>query len=43
MKKPPFIVIPPLFRLDAGRENILRIMRPGGDLPLDRESFFISM
>ncbi|HGJ5875198.1 MAG TPA: molecular chaperone [Arsenophonus sp.] len=39
-KKAPFIVTPPLFRLDAGRENILRIMRTGGDLPLDRESVF---
>ena len=39
-KKAPFIVTPPLFRLDAGRENILRIMRTGGDLPLDKESVF---
>ncbi|WP_148305560.1 molecular chaperone [Candidatus Arsenophonus nilaparvatae] len=39
-KKAPFIVTPPLFRLDAGRENILRIIRTGGDLPLDRESVF---
>ncbi|WP_233458166.1 fimbrial biogenesis chaperone [Arsenophonus endosymbiont of Apis mellifera] len=39
-KKAPFVVTPPLFRLDAGKENILRIMRTGGDLPLDRESIF---
>lgn len=38
--KAPFIVTPPLFRLDAGKENVLRIMRTGGDLPLDRESVF---
>lgn len=39
-KKAPFIVTPPLFRLDGGKENILRIMRTGGDLPLDKESVF---
>lgn len=39
-KKAPFIVTPPLFRLDSGKENILRIMRTGGDLPLNRESIF---
>ncbi|MCW6567186.1 molecular chaperone [Yersinia ruckeri] len=38
--KPPFIVTPPLFRLDAEKENTLRIMRTGGSLPTDRESVF---
>jgi len=38
--KPPFIVTPPLFRLDAGKENILRIVRTGGNLPTDRESLY---
>lgn len=38
--KPPFIVTPPLFRLDAGKENVLRIVRTGGNLPTDRESLF---
>ncbi|MFZ4832475.1 fimbrial biogenesis chaperone [Rouxiella sp. Mn2063] len=38
--KPPFIVTPPLFRLDAGKENILRIVRTGGNLPTDRESIY---
>lgn len=38
--KPPFIVTPPLFRLDAGNENILRIVRTGGVLPEDRESIY---
>ncbi|WP_045960633.1 fimbrial biogenesis chaperone [Xenorhabdus poinarii] len=39
-EKAPFIVTPPLFRLDAGKENILRIVRIGGHLPEDRESVF---
>ncbi|MCL1162081.1 molecular chaperone [Shewanella chilikensis] len=38
--KAPFIVTPPLFRLDAGQENILRIVYTGGQLPADRESVF---
>lgn len=38
--KPPFIVTPPLFRLDAGKENILRVIRTGGSLPDDRESMY---
>ncbi|MGR5945403.1 fimbrial biogenesis chaperone [Enterobacter sp. C4G1] len=38
--KPPFIVTPPMFRLDAGKENILRILRTGNHLPMDRESIF---
>ncbi len=38
--KVPFIVTPPLFRLDAGKENILRITYLGMPLPEDRESVF---
>lgn len=38
--KPPFVVTPPLFRLDAGNENQIRIIRAGGALPEDRESVF---
>lgn len=38
--KAPFIITPPLFRLDAGQENVLRIVRAGGDLPKDRESLY---
>lgn len=38
--KAPFIVTPPLFRINAGEENILRIVRTGGGLPEDRESVF---
>lgn len=39
-KKPPFTVIPPVSRLDAGQEKVLRIMKVQGDLPQDRESVF---
>jgi P pilus assembly chaperone PapD len=38
--KPPFIVTPPLFRINPGEENLLRIVRTGGNLPQDRESVF---
>ncbi|EME8537202.1 molecular chaperone [Salmonella enterica] len=38
--KAPFIVTPPLFRINPGEENILRIVRTGGNLPEDRESVF---
>ncbi|CAI1710933.1 Chaperone protein fimC precursor [Serratia ficaria] len=38
--KPPFIVTPPLFRLDGKKENVLRIINTGEHLPQDRESLF---
>ncbi len=38
--KVPFLITPPLFRLDAGQENALRIVRTGGNLPEDRESVY---
>ncbi|HGG6792739.1 TPA: molecular chaperone [Salmonella enterica subsp. diarizonae serovar 50:k:z] len=34
----PFIVTPPLFRLDGGQRNTLTITRTGGRLPADREA-----
>lgn len=34
----PFIVTPPLFRLDGGQRNTLTITRTGGSLPADREA-----
>lgn len=34
----PFIVTPPLFRLDGGRSNAVKITRTGGSYPSDRES-----
>jgi P pilus assembly chaperone PapD len=36
----PFIATPPLFPLAGGRENSIRIVRTGGELPADRESLF---
>ncbi|MBK5395583.1 molecular chaperone [Pseudomonas sp. TH39(2020)] len=37
-----FIVTPPLFRLDANHENILRVIFAGGaDVPQNRESLFL--
>lgn len=39
--KAPFIVTPPLFRLDAGRENTLRVIFTGENvLPDNRESVY---
>lgn len=35
----PFIVTPPLFRIDPGQQNVVRIVYTGG-LPTDRESVF---
>ena len=39
-KKPPFIITPPLFRLNMGQENLLRIIYIDDSLPTDRESVF---
>lgn len=36
----PFVVTPPLFRLDPEQQNVLRITFTGGALPADRESVF---
>lgn len=38
--KAPFIMTPPLFRLDGEQNNILRIVRTGGNLPTDQESLY---
>ncbi|CAI1874077.1 fimbrial biogenesis chaperone [Serratia ficaria] len=38
--KAPFMVTPPLFRLNGGRENTLRVMKTAQALPEDRESVF---
>ncbi len=35
-----FSVLPPLFRLEGNGENVIRVVRTGGDLPQDRESIF---
>lgn len=36
----PFMVTPPLFRLNGKQKNVLRIIRTGGNLAEDRESLF---
>lgn len=36
----PFIITPPLFRLDGGNGNRLRVVKTGGNLPQDRESLY---
>ncbi|WP_458737197.1 fimbrial biogenesis chaperone [Pseudomonas chlororaphis] len=36
----PFVAMPPLFRLDPHKEQILRIQKVPGALPEDRESVF---
>lgn len=36
----PFIVTPPLFRLEAGDNSSLRIIKTDGQLPADKESLF---
>lgn len=39
-EKAPFLITPPLFRLDGKQDNVLRVIRTGGNLPEDRESLF---
>lgn len=39
MGKAPFIITPPLYRLDKGQRNVMRIIRVG-NLPEDKESLF---
>ena len=38
--KAPFTVTPPLFRLNGGKENTLRVVKTAQALPEDRESVF---
>lgn len=38
--KAPFVITPPLFRMDSGEQNRLRIIYSGNPLPGDRESLF---
>lgn len=39
-KKTPFIITPPLFKLDPQKNNVLRIVNIEDTLPQDRESVF---
>lgn len=36
----PFIITPPLFRLDAGSDSSLRIIKSAGNIAKDKESLF---
>jgi fimbrial chaperone protein len=38
-QKAPFIITPPLYRLDGGKENLMRIIL-AGSLPQDKESMY---
>ena len=38
-RKVPFIITPPLYRLDPGQQNVMRIVR-AGNLPDNKESMF---
>jgi chaperone protein EcpD len=38
--KAPFVITPPIFRMDAGKSQTLRMMYAGDALPQDRESVF---
>ncbi len=38
-QKPPFIITPPLYRLNGGKENLMRIIL-AGNLPQDKESMY---
>ncbi|MDH1317384.1 molecular chaperone [Enterobacter bugandensis] len=40
LAKAPFLITPPLFRLDAHEDNVLRVVRTGGNLSEDRESLY---
>jgi P pilus assembly chaperone PapD len=40
LARAPFLITPPLFRLDAKEDNVLRVVRTGGNLPDDRESLY---
>ncbi|MFD0706237.1 fimbrial biogenesis chaperone [Photorhabdus akhurstii] len=39
-KAAPFVVTPPLFRMEPGSQNQVRIIKTGQALPTDRESLF---
>jgi len=38
--KAPFIITPPIFRLDGGQNNVLRVILTGDNLPTDKESLY---
>lgn len=40
ISKAPFIITPPIFRLDGGQDNLLRIISTADNLPSDKESLY---
>ena len=38
-QKPPFVITPPLYRLDGNKENMMRVILTG-NLPQNKESMF---
>lgn len=36
----PFVLLPPVFRMEAGKGQTLRMIYTGSDLPIDKESVF---
>ncbi|WP_347340785.1 fimbrial biogenesis chaperone, partial [Serratia marcescens] len=39
-KEAPFVVTPPLFRLEPEQDNIIRVIYSGGNLPQHKESIY---
>lgn len=39
-EKAPFMITPPLFRLDGGQNNVLRVVRAGGNLSNSQETLY---
>lgn len=39
-RKSPFVITPPLFRLESNKENILRLVRTGGTLAENKETVY---
>lgn len=40
VEKTPFVITPPLFRLDGDQNNVLRVVRAGGNIPSNQESLY---
>ncbi|THD47992.1 long polar fimbrial chaperone LpfB [Enterobacteriaceae bacterium ML5] len=40
VEKAPFVITPPLFRLDGDQNNVLRVVRAGGNIPSNQETLY---
>lgn len=40
VEKAPFVITPPLFRLDGDQNNVLRVVRAGGNIPSSQETLY---